>query len=102
MFNKLHFALIIFSEDLLYVSSVSGKFNLIENDVLIEQCTAFSDFQILINDLIKEGFNEINILIDPRISFDDYLNIEKNLKYNHSTKNIKMIEESDLFMLTNQ
>lgn len=99
MFNSSNFALIIITEDLLFVTSIIGKASLSVNEVLIERAIGLSDFKILLDELIKEGFSEIKILVDPKISFDEYFEIEKYSKITYSEKKIKLYQEHDFLML---
>lgn len=99
MFNSTSFALIIISEDLLFVSSIIGKTSFSVKEVLIERAIGITDFKVLLDELIKEGFSEIKVLVDPKISFDEYFEIEKYSKITFGDRNIKLYQEHDFLML---
>lgn len=99
MFNSSDFAIVIISEDSLFVTSIIGKISISEMEVLIERAIGLVDFKILIDELIREGFIEIKVIVDPKITFDDYLEIEKYTNSMYSDRNIKLYQEHDFEML---
>lgn len=99
MFNSSDVAIVIISEDSLFVAAIIGKICISELDVLIERAIGLSDFKILLDELLNEGFTEIKVIVDRNISMDEYMEIEKYSNSTHSDKSIKMYQEHDFKIL---
>ena len=74
-------AIIIFSEDISYVHGIYGMLNLMEINSFIERSVGYSDFIVLFEELMKEGFKQIEIIHDGKHPKDEFSRINELIEY---------------------
>jgi len=95
----MHSAIIIVSEDSLFVSLALFKLKEDYIDAIVERAIGIEDFEILLIELINEGICSIQVICDGALSINEMSEIEEIID-NYSNqivfKLIKGMEEYDV------
>ncbi|MCF8409580.1 MAG: hypothetical protein K9G36_11470 [Crocinitomicaceae bacterium] len=93
MFNNTYAAIVIVSDNLSFVKSVHCQLELKRVNCLIERSFGAADFNVLIEELIKEKFNTIEVISDHTIQMDEFEKITQIIKSNmHKINKLALID----------
>ena len=93
MFNNTYAAIVIVSDNLSFVKSVHCQLELKRVNCLIERSFGAADFNVLIEELIKEKFTSIEVITDHTIQMDEFEKITQIIESNmHKINKLALID----------
>ena len=82
MFKTEYEAIVIVSEDQSFVQGVHCHLGLQNVNCLIERSFGYTDFKVLIEELIKEEFHQVEVITDSNVKEDELLLIKEIIETN--------------------
>ena len=82
MFKTEYVAIVIVSEDQSFVKGVHCHLGLQNVNCLIERSFGYTDFKVLIEELIKEEFHQVEVITDSNVKEDELLLIKEIIETN--------------------
>ena len=98
MFNNTYDAIVIVSDTLSFVKSVHCQLELKRVNCLIERSFGAADFNVLIEELIKEEFHQVEVITDSNVKEDELLLIKEIIETNQ--EKLAKFEMVDLQKIT--
>ena len=98
MFKTEYVAIVIVSEDQSFVKGVHCHLSLQNVNCLIERSFGYNDFKVLIEELIKEEFHQVEVITDSNVKEDELLLIKEIIETNQ--EKLAKFEMVDLQKIT--
>ena len=98
MFKTEYVAIVIVSEDQSFVKGVHCNLGLQNVNYLIERSFGYTDFKVLIEELIKEEFHQVEVITDSNVKEDELLLIKEIIETNQ--EKLAKFEMVDLQKIT--